>query len=85
MQRILAFLRARGSAGATSREITEHCGTYAPSTDVSALRHNGYAVECDRDKTLDPARRIWRYRLIEEAQRRLFALILMILPLSLFA
>ncbi len=67
LQRILAFLRERGAQGATSLEITQACGTCAAATDVSALRHNGYAIDCERDQTHDPARRVWRYRILEDS------------------
>lgn len=65
LQRMLAFLRSRGSTGATGREIVVNCEVLNPATYVSELRKNGYAIDCDFEKETESAARVYRYRLIE--------------------
>jgi hypothetical protein len=81
LQRTLEFLRSRGEQGATSMEIQEQCQTVAPATGISELRSQGHTITCCA-VTINGRRR-WRYRIIEAAQRTLFALLLMIVPWSL--
>lgn len=73
LQKILDLLRRRGAAGATTLELHEASGAMSPSTEVSAIRHNGYEIECEYEGKLN-GRKVYRYWLIERApvERRLF-------------
>ena len=62
MQAMLAFLRERGTAGATSMEIAQRFHLVAVATEVSALRHNGIAVSCEFERVTETGRRVYRYR-----------------------
>ncbi len=57
LQRVLEYLQNRPN-GATSMEIIVACKVVAPATVVSELRHQGYAIECQRQGD------IWHYRMV---------------------
>ena len=65
LKKLLAFLRERGTAGATTFQITLACHTTRASSDVSELRANGIAVEAVEEDCTLTNRRIFRYKLIE--------------------
>ena len=65
--RFLDFLRQRGSVGATTREISIAIDDYAPGTTASELRHMGYTVECQSERTTIKGRKVFRYWLREAA------------------
>ena len=62
MQAMLAFLRDRGAHGATSIELAQRFNLVAVATEVSALRHNGIAVDCEYEGETETGRRVYRYR-----------------------
>lgn len=57
LQCVLDFLQHRPN-GATSMEIINACKVVAPATVVSELRHQGYAIDCQREGD------VWRYRMV---------------------
>lgn len=67
LQAILTMLRDRGQQGATTKEIADGCGVENAATWISALRHNGYRIECDYQGTFEGRRR-YRYHLIETGE-----------------
>ena len=66
MQRLLTFLRARGSQGATTLEINERCDSTRASSDVSELRANGLRVVASYEGKTESGRRVHRYALRED-------------------
>ena len=72
LQKLLYLLKTKAFAGATSLEITQALGILNPGTEVSALRHNGYDVECKYDRTTDAGAKVYRYFLYEGGQKNLF-------------
>lgn len=85
LQDLLHFLRQRGPMGASGADIYEYCGMLNPGTEVSALRANGFVIDCKPNRPSPGKRKVWYYYFIEQGQRVLFALLLMIVPWSLFA
>jgi hypothetical protein len=71
---ILALLRSRGPTGATTLELQEVSNSMAVSTDVSAIRHNGYTIDCEYEDVRN-GRKIYRYWLLDSpiVQGQLFA------------
>lgn len=65
LKKLLAFLRERGTTGATTLEITQHCTTTRASSDVSELAANGVNVLTKFDGTTESGRKIYRYILAE--------------------
>lgn len=65
LQRILSFLRSRGTTGATGREIVVNCEVLNPATYVSELRKNGYTIDCAFERETSSSAKVYRYRLIE--------------------
>lgn len=62
LQRVLALLQSRGSAGATTREIVVEAEVMAVSAVVSELRANKVDIQCEME-----GRGRFRYRLIPAA------------------
>ena len=67
LRRVLAFLRSRGSRGATTREIVQGANVLACNTVIDEIRANGFDIECVQE-----GQGLFRYTLREEAQMRLF-------------
>jgi len=67
LRRVINFLRGRGSAGATTREIIIEADVCAVNTCVSELRTQGHTIDCNME-----GRGRFRYYLIEKNQRELF-------------
>ena len=61
LKRILSSLARHGEQGVTSWELMQEAQVVAPSTCVSELRSQGYAIDCTRE-TRDH-RPMFRYRL----------------------
>ena len=64
MQAILAFMRERGTAGATSLEIAVRFNVLNVGTEMSALRHNGVNVDCEFERETETGRRVYRYHVV---------------------
>jgi hypothetical protein len=64
LQRVLDFLRERGTAGATTWEINSVCRTTRAPSDLSELAHNGIAHTCELEEVKQDGTRVFRYRLI---------------------
>lgn len=71
LQRVLAFLRERGKAGATGREIIRNCEVVALTAAISELRQNGIVIDCKREKQLAGGT-VYRYRVLEKGQQQLW-------------
>lgn len=82
LKRILTYLRGCGERGATSWELMTECRTVAIATCISELRHAGYNVRCDYERKAEGGGSVWRYRLIETPQLKLFALLIILAPLG---
>ena len=67
LKSILGLLLARGLEGATTLEIHEISGSMAPSTDVSAIRHQGYSIDCKYERRTETGKKVYRYALIQPA------------------
>lgn len=67
LQRILGLLMSRGLEGATTLEIQQISGSMAPSTDVSAIRHQGYDIQAKYEKRTESGSKVYRYRLVQPA------------------
>lgn len=65
LKKLLAFLRDRGAAGATTLEICQHCTTTRASSDVSEARACGVAIVDKFEGTNENGRKIFRYILAE--------------------
>lgn len=63
LQRVLAFLRDRGQAGATTMDIIRSCSVVAVNSVVSELRVNGYNITATRERD-DGDTRVYRYRMV---------------------
>lgn len=62
LQRLRDYLRECGPRGATSLELAQACGPLvAVSTEISALRHNGYTVRSLMERVTETGSRVWRY------------------------
>lgn len=64
LQDILTLLRERGERGATTAEIHSYASVENPATWVSALRKNGYSVECKYVGLSENKRKVYNYRLV---------------------
>lgn len=62
LQRVLAFLRERGPAGATTREIVVCAQVCAVNSCVDEIRESGVGIDCTME-----GRGRFRYRLAEFA------------------
>ena len=65
-KQLSAALRAlvnAGKHGITSSHLAAACGTVAPATVVSALRHNGYDIGCRFERTTPEGKKVYRYTL----------------------
>jgi Helix-turn-helix domain len=67
IQRIVMALRAAGSAGLTPFQLNQQCGSTRASSDVSECRHVGYNIRATYERETEAGRRVWRYRIVEEA------------------
>lgn len=47
-ERIVRLLKRRGNFGASNRELNSICFRYAAR--IHELRHDGYVIDCERDK-----------------------------------
>lgn len=63
--KLVAFLRQRGTTGATSLEIADACTSTRPSSDVSEARACGIQVDCSYEGATETGRKIYRYRIYE--------------------
>lgn len=63
LQRVLAFLRIRGSQGATTREIIEHADVCAVNSIIEELRENGLRIDGAYDPRAASGVKAFRYRL----------------------
>ncbi len=63
IKKLLAFLRERGTTGATPFDMIANCGTTRPTSDISELRANGIAIDCEFERNTDTERKVFRYRL----------------------
>ena len=66
LQRMLAYLRQKGTAGATTLELVAECQIMNPATMASHLRFNGFQIDCSYERTSESGARIYKYRLIEK-------------------
>lgn len=75
LQAVLGFLQLRGSAGATTWQLIEEAKVANPATEVSALRQNGYTINCKYEGKSESGRKVYRYTLFDSplAQGQLFA------------
>jgi hypothetical protein len=71
LAKLLDFLRAKGSAGATTLDLAQGCVSTRPSSDVSELRANGLNIVADYERETATGRRVFRYRLVESEQEEL--------------
>ena len=62
LQKVLDFLKNRGTEGATTMEIVKGCGVCAVNSIIAELRQNGYTITC-KQGNVDGAR-VARYKLI---------------------
>lgn len=65
LQRVLSFLRIRGSQGATTREIVEHADVCAVNSIISELRTAGIEVHCKMDGRSPSGASVYRYSLMQ--------------------
>ena len=65
LQRVLALLRARGSKGATTRDILEVAHVCAVNSIIAELRVNGFHIDCQYVGRTEEGGRIYRYTLVE--------------------
>lgn len=61
MERVLALLRSRGNAGATTKEIEDHCGVAAARDYVRRLRDAGHSINTVEEGTNKNGARVVRY------------------------
>ena len=64
LKKLLAFLIERGTAGCTPMDIIANCGTTRPTSDISELRANGIAVDCEFERNTESQRKVFRYRIL---------------------
>ena len=64
LQAVLAFLKLRGAAGATTWQILAEAHVANPATEISALRHNGYFINCKYEGKSN-GRKVYRYTLVD--------------------
>ena len=69
--RLLTFLRRH--PGATTREIMLGADVCAVSALVSELRQMGFDIEATFDRVTDEKARVYRYAIIKQGQKELFA------------
>lgn len=67
--RLLSFLRARGSEGATTWEIWEKARVASPPTVASELRAMGYEIHVEPQGRSEEGAKIWRYWLRSEPKK----------------
>lgn len=67
LKAILGLLMSRGLEGATTLELHEISGSMAPSTDVSAIRHQGYNIESKYERRTEAGSKVYRYTLLTPA------------------
>jgi hypothetical protein len=73
MDRFLALLRERGSAGATTLEIVQHARVMAVSAIASEARAMGYRIDCEEEPRAEDGAKRFRYRLVSEPHWAVFA------------
>ena len=56
LRKVLELLRARGPAGATTREIIRLCDVCAVNAIAGELRANGYSISCTSSVSKEGAR-----------------------------
>lgn len=67
--RLLSFLRARGSEGATTWEIWEKARVASPPTVASELRAMGWDIHVEPQGRSEEGAKIWRYWLLAEPKK----------------
>lgn len=67
LKSILGLLMSRGLEGATTLELHEISGSMAPSTDISAIRHQGYNIKATYERRTDTGAKVYRYTLVQPA------------------
>lgn len=65
LKRLLDFLRGRGTAGATSLELSLNCQTVCASTGIAELRANGCDIQTVRERKTQAGPPVFRYVLLE--------------------
>lgn len=63
LKAVLGILELRGPAGVTTWQFIEEAHVANPATEVSALRHNGYQIDCKYEGKRN-GRKVYRYTLI---------------------
>ena len=63
LQKILSLLEFKGPSGATTLEIHNAVGCLNVATNVSALRQNGYKINCHFERLTEDRRKVYRYTL----------------------
>jgi hypothetical protein len=63
LRAVLAFLKARGQAGATTREIIQETGYCAINSIISELRECGERITCTPEGKSPTGSAVYRYRL----------------------
>ena len=72
LQKLLYLLKAHVLEGITSLEINEALGILNPGTEVSALRRNGFDIDCKYDGKTSTGAKRYRYFLARGGQKSLF-------------
>lgn len=65
LQRLLAFLRDCGQAGATTREIIDGADVCAVNSAVCELNRQGFKITCVMEGRTYEGSSVFRYRLAE--------------------
>lgn len=68
LQRLYSFLTGRGSVGATSMEIVQHCNIMNPGCSISELKRNGIIIDCRPEGATEDKRRKFRYTFVENTR-----------------
>ena len=64
LQDIHSFLEFKGTSGATTKEIADAVGCENAATWISALRQNGYVIECKYERLTEDGKKVYRYKLL---------------------
>ena len=63
LQRLHAYLKQKGDAGASGLELAVECRILNPATLVSHLRANGVPVDCQYERRSESGAKVYRYKL----------------------
>ncbi len=64
LQRLLDYLKKKGSKGATTRDIVYGARIMAVSVAICELRHNGFRIDCESEGKRPTGSHVYRYKLI---------------------